>query len=222
MRDPNPHHTTNPGYPFVAVSIGMAVRGRPVLGIIFLPVLEEMYVAWREGGATRNGRPIRVGRAASVGEALLMNNIGSNRSWAFVDRTLYRLKRLLHGHQLQGLRNSGSAAVNLAHVASGKLDVYFEDGVGGPWDWAAGQVLVEEAGGVLVGLRGEAVELTLGKKGKLVAGNATVVGDVVKRLQGADRRYLMHRSYDVVALVSTLYVGGRLLLVAVEAARRRK
>ena len=122
------------GYPFVAVSIGMAVRGEPVLGVVFLPMLGdggEMYVAWRGGGATRNGRPIRVGRAAGVGEALLMNNIGSNRSWAFVDRTLYRLKRLLHCHQLQGLRNSGSAAVNLAHVASGKLDVYFEDGVGG-------------------------------------------------------------------------------------------
>lgn len=81
---------------------------------------------------------------------------------------------------------------------------------------------MEEAGGVVVGLRGEPLELTLGKKGRLVAGNKAVVDDVVQKLKGADRRYVMRRSYDVLALASTLYVGGRLLLAAVEAARRRK
>ncbi len=191
-----------------------------MVGVVFLPVLEEMYVAWHGGGASCNGQPIRVAGAASVGEALLMNNIGSNRGYAFTDRTLYRLRRLLHGHKLQGLRNSGSAAVNLAHVACGKLDVYFEDGVGGPWDWCAGQVLVQEAGGMLVGLTGGRAELVLGKKGKLVAGNAAVVADVVAKLKGADRRYLMRRGYDLLALASTLYVGFRVLSAAVERCKK--
>lgn len=209
------------GYPFVAVSIGLALHGDPVVGVVFLPMLGQMYIAWHQGGATCNGQPIRVASAAHVGEALCMNNIGSNRSYLFTDRTLYRLKWLLHGCKLQGLRNSGSAAVNLAHVASGKLDVFFEDGVGGPWDWCAGQVLVEEAGGVVVGLNGERVELATGRKGRVVAGNATVVADVVSRLRSADRRYMVKRVYDVAALASTVYVAA-LVLSAVLAGGRRK
>jgi fructose-1,6-bisphosphatase/inositol monophosphatase family enzyme len=208
------------GYPFVAVSIGLAVGGDPVVGVIFLPMLDELYMAWHQGGATCNGKPIRVAGASSVGEALLMNNIGSNRGHWFCDRTLYRLKRLLHGDKLQGLRNSGSAAVNLAHVACGKLDVYYEDGVGGPWDWCAGQVLVQEAGGVVCGLGGGRVELVLGRKGKLVAGNKEVVGDVVRKLKAADRRYLVRRTYDLLALASTLYVGARLLSAVAERRKR--
>lgn len=197
----------------MAVSIGLAIHGDPVVGVVFLPMLGdgEMYTAWYKGGATCNGQRILVASAAHVGEALAMNNIGSNRSYAFTDRTLYRLKRLLHGSKLQGLRNSGSAAVNLAHVASGKLDVYFEDGVGGPWDWCAGQVLVQEAGGVVVGLRGERVELVTGRKGRVVAGNATVVADVVARLRSADQRYWARRVYDVAALTATVYVAARVL-----------
>jgi len=83
---------------------------------------------------------------------------------------------------------SGSACVNLAMVAAGKVDVYLEDGYGGVWDVAAGKILVEEAGGVVVGLGGEAWEMKIGK-GRVVAGNKGVVMDVVRKVGEADRRY---------------------------------
>lgn len=83
---------------------------------------------------------------------------------------------------------SGSACVNLAMVAAGRVDVYMEDGYGGVWDVAAGKILVEEAGGVVMGLGGEAWELKIGK-GRVVAGNRDVVMDVVRKVGEADRRY---------------------------------
>ena len=83
---------------------------------------------------------------------------------------------------------SGSACVNLAMVAAGKVDAYIEDGYGGVWDVAAGKILVEEAGGVVVGLEGEEWELKVGE-GRVVAGNREVVGDVVRKVGEADLRY---------------------------------
>ena len=68
------------GYWPVTVSIGLAVRGELVLGVIFNPLLDEMCVATKGGGATLNGRPIRVGGAAGVGEALVVNNLGASRN----------------------------------------------------------------------------------------------------------------------------------------------
>ena len=68
------------------------------------------------------------------------------------------------------------------------MDVYIEDGYGGVWDVAAGKILVEEAGGVVVGLEGEEWKLRLGK-GRVVAGSKEVVGDVIRKVGEADRRY---------------------------------
>ncbi len=70
---------------------------------------------------------------------------------------------------LQAVRNSGSAAQNMAHVASGVLDCYYEDGYGGPWDVAAGYVLATEAGGVVTHPEGDAFKLCLGKGKRLLA-----------------------------------------------------
>lgn len=101
----------------------------------------------RGGGAHLNGQRVAVGSATGVTDALVCNNLGASRKPEFNRLSAERLHALLEAG-LRGLRNSGSAAQNMMHVACGRLDGYFEDGFGGPWDVAAGAVIIEEAGGV--------------------------------------------------------------------------
>lgn len=99
-------------------------------------------------GADEDCYRLRCTSAQHIGEALVVNNIGASRDHGFLDKTLCRLRHLLaHDPPLRGLRNSGSACQNMAQVAAGELDAYFEDGYGGPWDVAAGCIIVTEAGG---------------------------------------------------------------------------
>lgn len=172
------------GYWPVTVSIGLAVRGELVLGVIFNPLLDEMCVATKGGGATLNGRPIRVGGAAGVGEALVVNNLGASRNPAMNTLATARIGALLQA-SLRGLRNSGSAAQNMIDVAAGRLDAYFEDGFGGPWDVAAGYVIVHEAGGVFRDHLGGPFTLRAGK-GQVLCGNAAVVEDIARVLRSVE------------------------------------
>lgn len=94
------------GYTFVAVSIGLVVNKVPVLGVIYNPLLDEMYVAWKGGKARLNGKVISVGKSTCLNDALIVNNIGSSREHGFILQTLYRLQRLLL-QDLQALRMSG-------------------------------------------------------------------------------------------------------------------
>merc|ERR1712087_578987 len=135
------------GYPLVTVSIGLAVARELVVGVIYNPIMDELCSAARGCGATLNGVPVCVGSASGVTSALICNNMGASREPAVNELCTARLLALLQSG-VRGLRNSGSAAQNMMHVACGRLDSYFEDGFGGPWDVAAGAVIVEEAGGV--------------------------------------------------------------------------
>eukprot|EP00050_Salpingoeca_kvevrii_P010967 m.11737 g.11737 ORF g.11737 m.11737 type:complete len:284 (+) comp3176_c0_seq1:1113-1964(+) len=175
------------GYPLVCVSIGFCVNRLPVVGVVYNPYLEKLYSAVQGQGAFCNGAALKCSSAAHIGEALVVNNIGASRDPTFVELTLNRLRHLLNAQPpLRGLRNSGSAAQNMAHVASGELDAYFEDGYGGPWDVAAGYVLVTEAGGhVCDPLSGEAFKLEMGK-GKVLCGSAALCADITRVLREAD------------------------------------
>lgn len=173
-------------YPFVTVSIGLAFNGVPVMGVIYNPIMDELFSAAVGKGAFLNGRPIRVSDATAVGHAMIMNNIGASRDAAFARKTLNRIEVLLE-HKVQAVRNSGSAAQNMAHVACGKLDVYYEDGYGGPWDVAAGIIIVKEAGGVVCLPEGGEYTLVMGK-GKIMCGPKDVCDDVARVLNTADAR----------------------------------
>ena len=166
------------GYPLVTVSIGVAVGKELAVGVIYNPLMDELCSAVRGGGATLNGRPCAVGAASGVGDALIVNNVGASRKPGFNQLCTDRLLALLD-RNVRGLRNSGSAAQNMMHVACGRLDAYFEDGFGGPWDVAAGAVIVQEAGGVVRMVKGEPFELRAGK-GQVLCGNAAVVDDIAK------------------------------------------
>lgn len=134
-------------YPAFAVSIALQHRGRTVLGIVHAPALGETFRAVAGGGATRNGAPLRVSAVDRVADALLATGAPYNRR-DVVDDLLALVRRgILHAH---GIRREGSAALDLAWLAAGRLDGFWEQGLHA-WDVAAGILLVEEAGGRVTG-----------------------------------------------------------------------
>ncbi len=131
------------GFPASCVSIGLTHRGRPLMGGIYDPSRDELFFAERGKGATLNGKRIRVSRAARVSEALLMTGFAYDRDKRanFYLRIVGEFLKRSHG-----IRRSGSAALDLAWTAAGRIDGYWEFHLN-PWDVAAGRLIVEEAGG---------------------------------------------------------------------------
>lgn len=137
--------------------VSMAVEGpgpggaRQVLaGVVVNPMLDEVFAAARGHGATLNGAPMRVSRARALSEALLCTGFPySLRSAPEVPLGLFN--RIVP--RAQGVRRLGAAALDLAYLAAGRFDAFFEYGLK-PWDTAAGALLVQEAGGVVLGLDG--------------------------------------------------------------------
>lgn len=130
-------------FPFYCVSIALQVDGRLELGVIYDPVHERLYEAVRGEGATRDGQRIRVSSQGELGQALLVSGFAYDRRER-ADFYLRYVRAFLE--RAQGFRRTGSAALDLCHVASGQLDGYWEFGLK-PWDVAAGALLVQEAGG---------------------------------------------------------------------------
>jgi myo-inositol-1(or 4)-monophosphatase len=131
--------------PMVAVSLARVVAGRPEVAVVHLPRLGETFVAVRDGGATLDGRPLRVSATSAPREALLATGFPYRRHF-LRENNLENFNRLFL-HQ-RGVRRMGSAASDLAYVAAGRLDAFWELHLA-PWDVAAGALLVAEAGGVV-------------------------------------------------------------------------
>lgn len=129
-------------FPCYAVSIGLVVEGQVQLGVIYDPSRDEHFTAVRGHGAHLNHRPIRCSSAASLGEALIA--VGFPAQLRGNEQVIDAWKWF--GYESQGMRRSGSSALNLAYLAAGRLDGFFAFQIS-PWDIAAGIVLVEEAGG---------------------------------------------------------------------------
>lgn len=138
--------------PFVATSVALCHRGRPVLGLVNLPVLGELFVAARGQGAAMNGQPIRVSATATLLEAVLATGFPYDIA-PHLGRILRQLELAMPA--TQGVRRPGAAALDLAYVACGRFDAFFEFALN-PWDTAAGILLVEEAGGRVGRMLGEA------------------------------------------------------------------
>ena len=168
-------------YPFVAVSIGFIQDGIPRVGVVYNPFTDCLYEAAEGSGTFMNGKPVRIDTdATSIQDCLLVNNIGHLRNDEFVEESSGRILKWLKAG-LRGFRASGSAAQNLAHVASGQVSCYYEHGYGGPWDVAAGIVLVKEAGGIVWDARSDGKDLTMKfGKGSVCAGSKVVVEDVLR------------------------------------------
>lgn len=129
--------------PVCCVSIALTERGRPVLSGVYDPFRDELFLAERGHGATLNGRPMRVSRTRTLRESLLVTGFPYDRHRRpYYYTGLYaRFLALCHD-----VRRSGSAALDLAWTACGRMDGFWEFKLA-PWDVAAGRLLVEEAGG---------------------------------------------------------------------------
>ncbi|MCP9799472.1 inositol monophosphatase family protein [Synechococcus sp. RedBA-s] len=150
------------GYPFFATSIGLTWKGAPLLGAISVPALEELYWAAPGLGAWCNERALRVSGCHDLAASLLVTGFAYDRQSQ--PDTNYA-EFCWFTHRTHGVRRGGAAAVDLAFVAAGRLDGYWERGLS-PWDLAAGVVLVEQAGGVVSRYDGGAACLA---EGRLIA-----------------------------------------------------
>jgi myo-inositol-1(or 4)-monophosphatase len=150
------------GHPVFAVSVACADAAGLRLGIVFAPYLDELYLAAREGGAVleqpRAGgqRPLARRQEVPLSQALLATGFPYVRDRT-VDRTLAQVGAFLKA-PCHGVRRAGSAAVDLAHVAAGKLDGYWEWKLR-PWDTAAGTLIAREAGAIVTTVDGQATPL---------------------------------------------------------------
>jgi len=131
------------GYPRFCVSIGVERGGRPEVGVVYDPLLDELFCATRGGGATLNGKAIRVSQEQEIGRALLATGFAYDVHRS-PDDNVDHFARFVK--RARGLRRDGSAALDLCYVAAGRLDGYWELKLHA-WDVAAGNLIVEEAGG---------------------------------------------------------------------------
>lgn len=146
-------------YPFFAVSVGLLMHGVPQVGVIFDPFRQELFRAAKGLGATRNRQPMRVSQTQELSRSLLVTGFAYDRRET-IDNNYAEFCHLTH--ITQGVRRGGAAAIDLAYVACGRLDGFWERGLS-PWDMAAGVVLVEEAGGQVTAYDGSAFQLNAGR-----------------------------------------------------------
>jgi myo-inositol-1(or 4)-monophosphatase len=143
------------GLPLFGVSIALESARRLVLGVVYDPARDELFVAERGGGATLNDAPIRVSATGALEQSLLVTGFPYNiRETADTNLAEYAAFSL----RARAVRRLGSAVIDLAYVACGRFDGYWELRLGA-WDVAAGAVLVEEAGGRITGIDGGALDV---------------------------------------------------------------
>lgn len=135
--------------PVCAVSIGFTVDRKFIVGVIYNPILDELFSASHLTASTLNGTEIKVSQVSELTSACVATECGSDRAEAKVDFVLEQLSTVLR-NRAQCVRMLGSCALNMAHVACGRADVYYEHGPYA-WDMAAGVLIIRQAGGVVCG-----------------------------------------------------------------------
>jgi len=160
-------------FPFFGVSIALALRGEMIVAAIYAAALGEMMTATRGGGAWRNGRPMRVSQARTVNDSLLATGFAPRvrQDLCNVDEFAAMLQRS------QAVRRPGSASLDLAFVASGRLDGFWEFDLS-PWDVAAGSLLVTEAGGRVTQIDGSTFDV----EGRAILATNGLVHDEMKEV----------------------------------------
>ena len=133
------------GYPFFGTSIGLVYKNKPILGAISVPYLNELYSGCIGEGSFCNDNKLKVSNASNLSESLLVTGFSYDR-FETEDNNYAEFCYLTH--KTRGVRRGGAAAVDLAFVAAGKVDGYWERGLE-VWDIAAGAIIVKEAGGII-------------------------------------------------------------------------
>jgi len=163
------------GFPQYCVSIGLAHKGVVTQGVIYDPIRNDLFTATRGRGAFLNDRRMRVSRRAHLRDCLIGTGFPF-RDGRYLDTYLQMMKTMVI--QSAGLRRPGAAALDLAYVAAGFYDGFFEIGLNA-WDVAAGSLLVLEAGGLIGDLAGEGDYL---HGGQVIAATPKVFAQMVQAL----------------------------------------
>ena len=164
-------------FPWFAVSIALYDKGQSQIGVIYSPIQEELFCATRTGGAWLNNQRIKVSEVSALRNALVATGFPYELQER-IDPILAMLKTVLK--HTQGVRRPGAAALDLAYLACGRLDAFWEIGLK-PWDTAAGYLLVEEAGGTLSNFNGSPFSPFIPE---LLASNTLLHSDLTALLYG--------------------------------------
>lgn len=166
------------GYPVFSVSIALEIKGDIRLGVVFNPMLDEMFVAEKGRGAFLNGRRLSVSAVSELGLSLLATGFPYNIRTTQNNNINYFNRMILSS---QAVRRAGSAALDLAYLAAGRFDGFWELQLM-PWDVAAGRLLVSEAGGMVTEISGIPHKLT---SADMAASNGLIHAEMLAALQAA-------------------------------------
>ncbi len=163
------------GYPQYCVSIGVSHRGTLVQAVVYDPSRNELFTASRGRGAYLNDRRIRVSKRTHLRDALIGTGFPF-RDFTSLDEYLSMFREV--SSKTAGVRRAGAAALDLAYVAAGRLDGFWEAGLS-PWDMAAGALLIQEAGGLVADFQGESQYLT---DGRIVGGSPRIFSQLLQAI----------------------------------------
>ena len=165
------------GFPWFAVSIALEVAGEIVLGVIYHPMMDEMFTSIKGKGAWLNGACLNVSKRQPLRGSLLATGFP-------YDSATSQENNFTHFNNFQmrtrGIRRAGAAAIDLAYVAAGRFDGFWESKLK-PWDVAAGQLMVTEAGGLVTGFKGEAYSVY---EHRILASNGLIHDEMLQILAG--------------------------------------
>lgn len=166
-------------FPFFCVSIALAYRGEVIVGVVYDPVKDELFVAEKGKGAYVHGKRMSVSRDETLKNSLVATGFPPDHRYALP----LNLKGIAAiAPQTRNLRVAGSAALHMAYVAAGRLSGFWEIGLNS-WDMAAGSLLIQESGGVVTDTRGE--PYTLGVR-NVAASNASIHQELLDALANAE------------------------------------
>ena len=166
------------GYPVFSVSIGLEYEGEIILGVVYDPTRDELFVAERGEGATLNSKPIQVS-SIELAQAGLLTTGFPFRSKKYIDHYQQSFKDLFS--KISGIRRCGSVALDFCYLAAGRCDGFWEIGLS-PWDVAAGYLIIKEAGGKITDFSGGDNAVW---SGNVVASNGKLHNEILKAVQNA-------------------------------------
>jgi len=164
------------GFPIFCVSMGLARNNEVIAGVVFDPTRNELFAAEGGGGATLNGKKIRVSAASTLGESLLGTGFPSKKR--HLNPNIYFYHHLTM--KTHGIRRAGSAALDLSCVASGRYDGFWEFNLN-PWDTSAGVLLVQEAGGKLTHVDGSKFDVAASRD--VLATNSLIHDELLSEMR---------------------------------------
>jgi len=165
------------GYPIFSVSIALRYRNEINLGVVYDPLRDELYTAVKGEGAFLNGLSIRVSGVSELKDSLIATGFPFRRK-EMIDLYLKLFKNLFG--KVSDIRRAGSAALDLAHLACGRCDGFFELGLS-PWDIAGGSLLIKEAGGIVTDFGGTDRYI---ETGNIIASTPALHNEILKEVMG--------------------------------------